>query len=73
MMIYPDQQGLDMVFYDQKNNLVGLQEWEEGLALGMAQPKDDEEFQIQMQQLEKKLNQWVCDHLSRSERSPEIT
>lgn len=66
LMIYPERQDLDMIF-NSSENLV-TQEWEEGLALGMCQPGNEEDLQTCLQSIAKSLTSWV-QHAEQTEIS----
>lgn len=57
LMIYPERQDMDMIF-ESADHLV-MQEWEEGLALGMCQPNTEEDLQSCLRSIVQSLNFWL--------------
>lgn len=58
LIMYPEPSDVEMVFADSQNS-VQAQEWEEGLAIGFSQPRDDIELTHQLDQITKSIGSWV--------------
>ena len=58
VMIYPEAKDLKMVF-ENVQSLTASQTWDEGLALGMYQPTDDEQVAIQLQEVVQSIKNWM--------------
>lgn len=62
LLMYPDKSALDMVFFEKTGSSlssVQSQEWEEGLAIGFYEPKDDLELVNQLDVITKLIMIWV--------------
>ncbi len=58
LIMYPDLSDVQMVFSG-SDKCVQAQEWEEGLAIGFSQPRDDLELTNQLDLITKSIGLWV--------------
>lgn len=58
VMIYPEIKDLKMVF-DNVQSLTIAQTWEEGLALGLYQPANDDETALQLKEIVQSIKNWM--------------
>ncbi|OFZ31337.1 MAG: hypothetical protein A2622_01750 [Bdellovibrionales bacterium RIFCSPHIGHO2_01_FULL_40_29] len=63
LLIYPDAQSVQMIF-DSIKCLPGqpeifMQDWDEGLAVGLVQPSEQVDLTIQLQDISKHLSTWI--------------
>lgn len=67
LMIYPEVKDLEMIFADQKAavDTICLQEWDEGMAIGMAQPMTENVLVALMAQITEQLEKWASQGFSR--------
>ena len=61
LLMYPEAKDVQMIFESQTSDsdLVQLESWDEGVAIGLTQPHNEVDVQSQIQQIEKLLQNWV--------------
>lgn len=61
LLMYPDAKDVQMIFENQTSgsDLVQIESWDEGVAIGLTQPHNEVDVQSQIQQIEKLLQNWV--------------
>ena len=63
LLIYPDRKSAEMIFDQQSENKLSatlfMQDWEEGLALGLVQPEKDSDLNEQLLFIQKNLTAWL--------------
>lgn len=74
LLMYPEVKDVQMIFDElsKKQNvdhdLVQMESWDEGLAIGLSQPQTEGDVQSQIEQIEKLLQQWM-----REQKTDEFT
>ncbi len=60
LLMYPEEKDVKMIFEEQKSTAtVQLESWDEGVAIGLTQPHNESEVQLQISQIEKLLQNWM--------------
>src|SRR6476646_1637589 len=63
LLIYPDQKSVNLVFTDSESvdgsQSLFMQDWEEGLALGICQPTQDQDIYLHLDQIERSIKEWL--------------
>lgn len=61
LLMYPEAKDVQMIFENQTSGseIVQLESWDEGVAIGLTQPHTELDVQLQIQQIEKLLQNWV--------------
>ncbi len=59
LMMYPDKKDLNLIFAESDKNIINIQEWEEGLAIGFCQPADESELTVQLGLITKSIDSWI--------------
>lgn len=61
LLMYPEVKDVQMIFENQgsSSDLVQLESWDEGVAIGLTQPHNEIDVESQIKQIEKLLQNWV--------------
>ncbi len=60
LLMYPESRDLEMVFSGNKNQ-VQMESWDEGVAIGLSQPVNESDTNLQIEQIQKLLQEWMIE------------